>query len=354
MCKSVERQESPLRDRFFLAIEGPIGVGKTTLARLVHRDLGGELLLEVFEENPFLSRFYQDRARYAFQTQLFFLLSRYRQQHSVVPATLARASLVSDYTFAKDRLFAHLNLAEDELEMYERVHRILSENIPSPTLVVYLRADTDVLMQRIAQRDRPYERGMSRAYIEEVRQAYERFFGREYREAPVLTIDTGNLDIVRREEDLRAILGRIRAALEEGAYQPPLPLEGELAAPPAKALSRAPLSRRLADFQTWRRTEVLQPGLASDLYYHFIALVRRIGDLGAVLEGVWQEEDLRAEAVGNRLEARDRALQDRREALQDLLAQCLDSLVCLANLSEVDLEATYVRSLEAKGGAQTP
>ncbi len=342
-----------MRDRFFLAIEGPIGVGKTTLARLVHRDLGGELLLEVFEENPFLSRFYQDRARYAFQTQLFFLLSRYRQQRSVVPATLARTSLVSDYTFAKDRLFAHLNLAEDELEMYERVHRILSENIPSPTLVVYLRADTDVLMQRIAQRDRPYERGMSRAYIEEVRQAYERFFGREYREAPVLTIDTGDLDIVRREEDLRAVLGRIRAALEEGAYQPPLPLE-ETVTPAAEALPRAPLSRRLADFQAWRRVEVFQPGLASDLYFNFITLVRRIGDLGAVLEAVWREEDLRAEAVGNRLEARDRALQERKEALQDLLAQCLDSLVCLANLSEVDLEATYVRSLEAKGEAQNP
>ncbi|MBC7224573.1 MAG: deoxynucleoside kinase, partial [Anaerolineae bacterium] len=214
-AQSKRWQESPLRNHFFLAIEGPIGVGKTTLARLAHRDLGGELLLEVFEENPFLSRFYQDRARYAFQTQLFFLLSRYRQQRSVVPATLARTSLVSDYTFAKDRLFAHLNLAQDELEMYERVHYILAENIPTPTLVVYLRADTDVLMQRIAHRDRPYERGMSRAYIEEVRQAYERFFGREYREAPVLTIDTDDLDIVRREEDLQAVLGRIRAALEE-------------------------------------------------------------------------------------------------------------------------------------------
>lgn len=343
-----------MRNHFFLAIEGPIGVGKTTLARLAHRDLGGELLLEVFEENPFLSRFYQDRARYAFQTQLFFLLSRYRQQRSVVPATLARTSLVSDYTFAKDRLFAHLNLAQDELEMYERVHHILAENIPTPTLVVYLRADTDVLMQRIAHRDRPYERGMSRAYIEEVRQAYERFFGREYREAPVLTIDTDDLDIVRREEDLQAVLGRIRAALEEGAYQPPLPLEGGAPAPPVEAPPRIPLSRRLADFQAWRRAELLQPGLASDLYFRFVALVRRVGELGAVLETVWREEELRAEAVGNRLEARDRALQERKEDLQSILAHCLDNLVCLANLSEVDLEATYVRCLESEGEEQSP
>src|SRR5512136_940416 len=146
----------------YIAIEGAIGVGKTTLARFLGEGLSAELLLEVFEENPFLSDFYADRARYAFQTQIFFLLSRYRQQHSVIANTISRMPLVSDYLFAKDWLFAHLNLAGDELAMYERVHAILGEQIPAPALVVYLKASTDTLLQRIAHRDRPYERKMAR------------------------------------------------------------------------------------------------------------------------------------------------------------------------------------------------
>jgi len=156
-----------LRDRFYIAIEGVIGVGKTTLARLIKEKLQAQLLLEVFEENPFLSDFYSDRARYAFQTQIFFLLSRYHQQNRVIHKTLEQQSLVSDYSFAKDRLFAHLNLAGDELDMYERVHTILARNIPLPDLVIFLGADTDVLMQRIANRDRLYERNMSRQYIDQ-------------------------------------------------------------------------------------------------------------------------------------------------------------------------------------------
>ncbi|MBI3286796.1 MAG: deoxynucleoside kinase [Chloroflexi bacterium] len=110
----------------FIAIEGPIGVGKTTLARLLQEEFQAELLLEIFEENPFLKLFYTDRARYAFQTQIFFLLSRYRQRHEVVPNILQRSNLISDYTFTKDRLFARLNLSSDELEMYERIHAILA------------------------------------------------------------------------------------------------------------------------------------------------------------------------------------------------------------------------------------
>ena len=135
----------------YIAIEGAIGVGKTTLARLLGESLPAEVLLEVFEENPFLGSFYADRARYAFQTQVFFLLSRYRQQHRVIAETIQRTPLVSDYLFAKDWLFAHLNLGGDELSMYERVHAILGEQIPAPSLVIYLRASTETLMQRIAQ-----------------------------------------------------------------------------------------------------------------------------------------------------------------------------------------------------------
>lgn len=210
----------------YIAIEGAIGVGKTTLARFLGESLSAELLLEVFEENPFLSDFYADRARYAFQTQIFFLLSRYRQQHRVIANTTNRCPLVSDYLFAKDWLFAHLNLVGDELAMYERVHAIIATKIPTPDLVVYLRADTDVLMERIALRDRAYERAMERAYIAALGNAYDDFFA-QYTQAPTLTIDSNDLDFVRRPADLRAILDRIRAKLGLGAYQQALFANGD-------------------------------------------------------------------------------------------------------------------------------
>src|SRR5512138_1365984 len=174
----------------YVAIEGVIGVGKTTLSRLLQPVFEAELLLEVFEENPFLSDFYADRQRYAFQTQIFFLLSRYHQQRRGVGAILKTGkSLMSDYTFAKDSLFARINLRGDELDMYHRVHEALAEKITHPDLVVYLRATTDTLMERIAMRDRSYERNMERGYIEELNQAYEKFFSGPYDSTPVLTID---------------------------------------------------------------------------------------------------------------------------------------------------------------------
>jgi len=207
----------------YIAIEGPIGVGKTTLARLLGESLGAELLLEVFEENPFLSAFYADRARYAFQTQIFFLLSRYRQQQKVVAEALARGPLVSDYLFAKDRLFARLNLSGDELAVYEQLYAALSERVRTPDLVVYLRARTDVLLQRIAYRDRSYERAISRDYIEDLRRAYDDFFA-SYTDAPLLVIDTDGVDVVACAADRAEVIGRVRAALERGASQPPLPV----------------------------------------------------------------------------------------------------------------------------------
>lgn len=198
----------------YLAIEGVIGVGKTTLARLLQPAFGAELLLEVFEENPFLPKFYADRERYAFQTQIFFLLSRYHQQRHNVPQILASGkTLISDYTFAKDALFARINLQGDELEMYNRVHAALAEKIPRPDLLVYLRASPDVLLQRIALRDRAYERNIDRHYIETLYQAYEEFFSRPYDDTPVLTIDTDPLDFVHNAAHLELILNRIRSAL---------------------------------------------------------------------------------------------------------------------------------------------
>jgi deoxyguanosine kinase len=210
----------------YIAIEGVIGVGKTTLVRLLQPPFEAEGLLEVFEENPFLSSFYGDRERYAFQTQMFFLLSRYHQQRRAVPETLMRAPLIADYTFAKDALFARINLKGDELELYDNLHQALAEKIPMPDLIVYLRATPATLMQRIARRDRPYERQMEPAYIEALSRAYDEFFT-HHESPPVLTIEVDDLDFVARPEDLQRIETRIRSALKMGAYQEALPLEDD-------------------------------------------------------------------------------------------------------------------------------
>jgi len=209
----------------YIAIEGVIGVGKTTLARMLQPRFEADLLLEVFEENPFLSDFYADRERYAFQTQIFFLLSRYHQQQRSVPEILSSsANLISDYTFEKDEIFARINLQGDELEMYHRVHEALAEKTPTPDLIVYLRASTDTLMQRIALRDRPYERNMDRTYIEQLNQEYEKHFHNH--PGAVLTIGTDDLDFVKHPEHLDWIENRIRERLHLPPFQPELPLSG--------------------------------------------------------------------------------------------------------------------------------
>jgi deoxyguanosine kinase len=214
----------------YIAIEGVIGVGKTTLARLLQPAFQSAIVLEVFEENPFLSDFYSDRQRYAFQTQIFFLLSRYYQQRRSVPEILKRGeALISDYTFTKDALFARINLLGDELDMYYRVHDALAEKIPLPNLIVYLRADLEVLMQRIASRDRPYERNIERDYINQLAQAYDDFFFNNQARnvvgnVTVLTLDTNELDYVRRTEDLRLVETRVRQALKQVPFQASLPI----------------------------------------------------------------------------------------------------------------------------------
>ena len=209
----------------YVAIEGVIGVGKTTLARLLQHAFDAEILLEVFEENPFLSDFYSDRDRYAFQTQIFFLLSRYHQQRRTVHDLLATGkNLFADYTFAKDALFARINLKGDELDMYYKVHEALAEKIQKPDLLVYLKASTDTLMQRIALRDRPYERQMERAYIHELNKAYDDFFSKPFDHTPVLTIDTNHLDIIRNPEHLKWMENRIRQSLNLPPFQQSLPL----------------------------------------------------------------------------------------------------------------------------------
>jgi deoxyguanosine kinase len=209
----------------YIAIEGVIGVGKTTLARLLQSSFDAELLLEIFEENPFLSDFYSDRERYAFQTQIFFLLSRYHQQRKGVREALGKKDcLISDYTFDKDRLFAEVNLDGDELEMYYKVQEALAEKITHPDLVVYLQATTDVLMYRITQRDRSYERHMDVNYIDTLNHTYEAKYNHA-NEKNVLIINTNDLDYVRHPEDLELIKQRIHQSMKMAPFQENLPID---------------------------------------------------------------------------------------------------------------------------------
>jgi deoxyguanosine kinase len=209
----------------YVAIEGVIGVGKTTLARLLQPAFNAEILLEIFEENPFLSDFYADRERYAFQTQIFFLLSRYHQQRRTVQEIVSSGKdLLADYTFAKDALFAQINLKGDELDMYYKVHEALAEKIRKPDLLVYLQAGTETLMQRIALRDRTYERQMERSYIDDLNRAYGNFFAKPFDHTPVLTIETDRLNIIQNPEHLKLIENRIRQSLKLPPFQQTLPL----------------------------------------------------------------------------------------------------------------------------------
>ncbi len=324
-----------MRPNPFIAIEGPIGVGKTTLTRLIQPEFSAELLLEVFEENPFLPLFYTDRTRYAFQTQVFFLLSRYRQQREGIPRALARGPLITDYTFAKDRLFAHLNLRGDELVMYERVHGALAEKIAVPDLVVYLRADTDVLMERIAIRDRSYERNIDRGYIDAIGQAYDGFFA-AYVEAPVLVIDTDRINIVHNPEDLAGIVQRIRAALGQAPFQELLPAFTQ----PSISLQAGP--RTLAAFQQFQRGLDAEQVFMADPYFNFIQLQAEMGDLARTLGDTWRMAQRLLSTGASAEEARQRSIHASLGTLRVEMADCLALLLKLANYAGIDLEAAYI------------
>ena len=326
----------------YVAIEGVIGVGKTTLARMFHKEMGGQLMLEVFEENPFLSDFYTDRARYAFQTQIFFLLSRYHQQRQLARMT---RPLISDYMFDKDRLFAQVNLSGDELQTYYSVQEALAENIPLPDLVVFLKADTETLMNRITARDRPYERNMEAAYINSLRVAYEQFFA-AYESAPVLTIDTNSLDFVTNPEDRAAVFDRIRGALGTGPRQPALPgLEaGEVVLPAPPAAGAAPLEQttwRLGDFQQFHRRLDQDKQFLTDPYLNFMLLQEEVGELARAFARRWI-----AKATGGP--------DDAQPAIREEMADVLAYLLKLANYAGVDLEAAYLEKMHRNQGREWP
>lgn len=194
----------------YVVVEGVIGAGKTTLARLLAERMGARLVLEEFEENPFLPDFYRDSVRWAFHTQLAFLASRFRQQKDLGARDLFHHATVADYTFDKDRIFAHITLDGDELQLYENLYGLMESATPQPDLVVYLQSSVDRLMHNIAQRGRPYEKNMERGYIAELAGAYDRYF-KHYSKSPLLIVNSTDIDFVNDPEDFGRLLRRIAA-----------------------------------------------------------------------------------------------------------------------------------------------
>ena len=204
-------------DLRYIAIEGVIGVGKTTLAAKLGESLGARVVLEQFEENPFLKDFYRDPERYAFQTQIFFLLTRYKQQRDLFQADLFQRFLVTDYIFEKDKIFAYLNLQDEELKLYETLVNSIEHNISAPDLVVYLQSSVPRLMANIKHRGRAFESHMSEAYIKELNEAYNYFFFR-FKATPLLIVNATEIDFVGNQDHyndlVREIFRPTRAPVE--------------------------------------------------------------------------------------------------------------------------------------------
>ena len=209
---------TPIR---YIAVEGPIGVGTTSLSTMLAEQLSADILLEEVDENPFLARFYRDREKYAFSTQLYFLLSRYRQLKQANQQNLFKRTLVADYMLEKDFIFAELYLNPEEFTLYNEIYRLLSDQLASPDLVIFLTAQTETLVKRVTKRGRDFETGISEKYIEEVNEAYHRFFFR-YDRGPMLMVNTNNIDFVNNKEDFRKLLDKINSPVKGKEFFNPL------------------------------------------------------------------------------------------------------------------------------------
>lgn len=206
----------------YIVVEGPIGVGKSSLTNILAERLQARRVMEVVEENPFLASFYTDRNKYAFQTQMFFLLSRFRQQQELFQQDLFAAVTVSDYLFAKDRIFAALTLDPNELSLYERVFDEIGPRVTKPDLVIYLQARLDVLLGRIKKRAREFERRFDADYLEALCRAYNDFFF-HYSDTPLLVVNTSDIDFVNNPEDLENLLSVVRQTKKGIVHYQPLP-----------------------------------------------------------------------------------------------------------------------------------
>jgi deoxyadenosine/deoxycytidine kinase len=205
----------------YIAIEGPIGVGKTSLAEILAQKLGAKIVREEAEANPFLTEFYKDVRRHAFQTQLFFLLSRYRQQRELHQTDLFHKGMVSDYMFVKDRIFANLTLDDNELKLYEQIHAILNAHVLKPDLVIYLQAGTETLLRRIKMRGRKFEKTITSEYLDEINQAYNYYFF-HYQETPLMVVNTNGIDFVHRDADLGDLLEHLESMQKGTVYYQPI------------------------------------------------------------------------------------------------------------------------------------
>ena len=198
-----------MRNLYYVAIEGTIGVGKTSLANLLSEKLSAKLVLEAFEDNPFLSDFYEDPERHAFQTQISILLQRYQQQQDLRQVDMFQNLVITDYMFVKDRLFASLNLNEKEMSLYDTVANMMERNVIQPDLVIFLQADTGTLMKNISKRGRDIEKNISEDYIDALNQVYNEYFFR-YQDTPLVIINTNNIDFVNNHKDLEEVINYIR------------------------------------------------------------------------------------------------------------------------------------------------
>ena len=198
-----------MRNLYYVAIEGTIGVGKTSLANLLSEKLTAKLVLEAFEDNPFLSDFYEDPERHAFQTQLWFLLQRYQQQQDLRQVDMFQNLVITDYMFVKYRLFAALNLSEKEMSLYDTVANMMEKNVIHPDLVIFLQADTETLMKNISTRGREFEKNLSEDYLDALNQVYNEYFFR-YQDTPLVIINTNNIDFVHNQGDLDEVINYIR------------------------------------------------------------------------------------------------------------------------------------------------
>ena len=209
----------------YVAVEGPIGVGKTAVVERLAQRLEAHTVLEEWSQNPFLKAFYDGAAGAAFQVELFFLLSRYRQQQELLQRRLFTQATICDYVFDKSKLFAYLNLEDSELIIYDKLYALLGEGVPRPDLVVYLQAPTEVLVRRIRQRGRPEEARLSEEYLAEVNRAYNHYFF-HYTQTPLLVVNTAEVDFVKRAEDVDDLIKQVRQMGKGTQYYVPMGTKG--------------------------------------------------------------------------------------------------------------------------------